>query len=219
MMDDITLADLGLKGKGDRRSSGAATICTQAIYESTHFDMVIFLLPKHARLPFHDHPGMTVFSKVLYGALNMVSCDWKTPLSVVELQELTTEQERLDELMAKQTKDPQPYEPSAVSSRPLFSREVQLRANTILTTESPTFILRPDFANIHSFEARSDCAVLDVLMPPYDEEAGRDCHYFELLSPNGTLSRREEVYLRQVALHSSVVIQRSEYRGSMVRPR
>ncbi|EOD25801.1 hypothetical protein EMIHUDRAFT_100725 [Emiliania huxleyi CCMP1516] len=64
----------------------------------------------------------------------------------------------------------------------LFPRGVRLplhdHRETILTPESPTFALRPDFANIHSFEALADTAVLDLQLPPYDDRKGRDCHYF-----------------------------------------
>lgn len=59
-------------------------------------------------------------------------------------------------------------------------RAARRRADTVLTTEAPTFVLRPSFANIHSFEALSACAVLDVVMPPYDDDLGRPCRYFAL---------------------------------------
>ena len=34
--------------------------------------------------------------------------------------------------------------------------------------------------NIHQFDALQDTAIFDVLSPPYDDLAGRSCHYYEL---------------------------------------
>jgi cysteamine dioxygenase len=43
----------------------------------------VFLLPQGASMPLHDHPGVTVFSKLLVGSAHVVSHDWvRPPLAV-----------------------------------------------------------------------------------------------------------------------------------------
>ncbi|TYZ58476.1 hypothetical protein PybrP1_007994 [[Pythium] brassicae (nom. inval.)] len=47
----------------------------QHIWEDDQFSMGIFILPPGASIPLHDHPEMSVISRVLYGSLHVRSCD------------------------------------------------------------------------------------------------------------------------------------------------
>ena len=91
-------------------------------------------------------------------------------------------------------------------------------ANTIITPETPTFVLRPDFANIHAFHAIGEVVVLDVLLPPYDEEHGRDCHYLAPAPASGGSGAPDDSvrHLCVVAAPPELVIRAGEYRGPPV---
>jgi hypothetical protein len=46
------------------------------IHDDAAMTIGIFQLPPGARMPLHDHPGMTVFSRLLYGTLHVRAYDW-----------------------------------------------------------------------------------------------------------------------------------------------
>ena len=211
-LDALTCADLCVDPSPSTAASGSAppVITTQSVYESDAFDIVVFVFPANAAIPLHDHPAMTVFSKVLYGALAMVSFDWAAPPSVAELDAFTREQARLEELAAGAP--PTPDGRGGGAPAPLPPRPAVQRADTILTPEAPTAVLRPTFANIHAFRATTHTAVVDVLLPPYDEANGRDCHYFERAPPDAGGAVR----LRASAAPEDLVIRRGTYRGPRI---
>lgn len=213
LAEQLDCADLGLKLPKCLRQSRAATsssaqiIHTQMIFSSPQLELVIFLFPAGARIPLHDHPNMYVFSKVMYGSLAMQSFDWASerPPAPNELDALSDEQE---ELLAA-------GRPVSGSQCAFAARQV---ADTILNPEAPTMLLKPSFANIHAFQAQTECAVLDLLMPPYDCDVGRECHYFAADETAGETAsaKQHRAQLRVIAAPPDLHIRKASYAGPKV---
>ncbi|CAN1845136.1 Plant cysteine oxidase 2 [Linum perenne] len=119
----------------------------------------IFCLPPSAVLPLHNHPGMTVFSKLLFGTMHIKSYDW-----VADAEEQNPEGK-------------QEYPIPRVQSPKV--RLAKVKANSNFTAPCDTSILYPaEGGNMHCFTAVTACAVLDVLGPPYNDAEGRHCQYY-----------------------------------------
>ena len=70
LMDSVTLTDLGLNNKN--LESINRSFCMH-IVETNNFHVSIFIIPRNSKLPLHDHPNMSVLSKVIKGTLKMKS--------------------------------------------------------------------------------------------------------------------------------------------------
>jgi len=68
---------------------------------------------------------------------------------------------------------------------PEGSCRASLHSDSILGPEAVTYGLAPDEGNVHQLEGIEDSAFLDVLFPPYDTWAGRDCTYFAREADDG----------------------------------
>ena len=212
LMEQITPTDLGLHPTPSqgKQTDGPYIIRTQTVHESPAFDIVVFLFPAGAAIPLHDHPGMTVLSKVLYGTVGMRSFDWLEPPTRAQLEEWSLEQEEMEK------HDTQAQGPMGGAEGRPAPRSALRRGETVLTPEAPTFLLRPRFCNIHAFEAAGECAVLDVLLPPYDDATGRDCHYFEAAAPSEQAQQSDVTMLRLIPEPANLVIRGAAYKGPAV---
>ncbi|KAG5035279.1 hypothetical protein JHK87_010189 [Glycine soja] len=115
------------------------------------YQMCIFCFPTSSVIPLHDHPGMTVFSKLLYGSLHVKAYDWVEPPCIIESKEPGYAQVRL----------------------------AKLAVDKVLNAPCDTSVLYPKHGgNLHCFTAVTPCAMLDILTPPYGEEEGRRCTYY-----------------------------------------
>ncbi|KAL6518905.1 hypothetical protein OROHE_017658 [Orobanche hederae] len=161
VLDGMTQADLGLRPDMLFFSKDQAPIITyMQILECDQFSIGIFCLPPTSVIPLHNHPGMTVFSKLLFGTMHIKSCDWSN--DVDNNIDRTTEN----------AIDPK-------SGRPDGLRLAKIKVNSEFTAPCKTSILYPsEGGNMHRFTAKSACAVLDVLGPPYCDPEGRHCQYY-----------------------------------------
>ncbi|KAG7378618.1 hypothetical protein PHYPSEUDO_009828 [Phytophthora pseudosyringae] len=140
------------------------------LWESDTIDIGIFFMPPNSSIPLHNHPGMSVVTRVLYGAATVTSYDI---LSDTEAQTLEAGSEIVYEDATFSSDAVNPEKGSVSWAR--VSRQGQFGQDT-------TTWLDPRRFNLHNIQASSDigCAMLDIMVPPYDN-ANRDCHHFEIL--------------------------------------
>ncbi|XP_048235902.1 plant cysteine oxidase 2-like [Ricinus communis] len=155
LLDKMKPEDVGLSSALQFFQPKTAVKCTPrvtttTIYKCDKFSLCIFFLPATAVIPLHNHPGMTVFSKLLLGTMHIKSYDWVSPPSADE-----------------------PVQPSNL-------RLAKLVTESVFEAPCNTSVLYPTTGgNIHQFTAITPCAVLDVLGPPYSKEDGRDCSHYK----------------------------------------
>lgn len=214
LLDTIGPADVGLKEEqsDDDRGHGffglsrlnrvarwAQPITYLDVYECDSFTMCIFCFPTSAVIPLHDHPGMTVFSKVLYGSLHVKAYDWVEPAQIQD------------------SKGP--------SSFPV--RLAKLAVDEVLTVPCETSVIYPQSGgNLHCFTAVTPCAVLDILSPPYREAAGRKCTYyhdypyltFSARNGTGIIKGEEDNYawLAEIETPDDLYMRQGKYAGPAI---
>jgi cysteamine dioxygenase len=121
--------------------------------------MGIFVFPPHSKIPLHDHPGMCVLSRVLYGSLHRLSLD----------------------LPRNQPQTSWWKGPRRSASHSSNTRRIAYQ-NRIDHLQAPgVTVLYPFEGNLHEFVAGAHgAAVLDVLLPPYDAGHNRDCTFYHI---------------------------------------
>ncbi|WMV17451.1 hypothetical protein MTR67_010836 [Solanum verrucosum] len=164
VLDTMAGADVGLRPNipyfKSIRYDRPPTITYLHLHECDKFSIGIFCLPPSAVIPLHDHPGMTVFSKLLFGEMHIKSYDW------------------VDNLPAEPTPLAKPLD-NGLGDSTTGIRLAKVKMNSAFRAPCKTSILYPaDGGNMHCFTAKTACAVLDVLGPPYCDPEGRHCQYY-----------------------------------------
>jgi len=110
----------------------------------------IFQLPAGTRIPLHNHPGMNVLSRLLWGTLHVKAYDWVPGSREAEGPEGMSRAAQL------------------------------VMDSTLTAPHAEPLVLYPDAGgNKHEFTALTPCAVLDLLLPPYAPPDGWDCTYYQ----------------------------------------
>ncbi|CAJ1366834.1 unnamed protein product [Effrenium voratum] len=164
-LDVLTGADLGVSQLDSARIRSRSGVAYQEIYCGSDMTICIFTLKKGAQIPAHDHPGMHVFGRLLYGQMRVKSWD------------LTGD-------------DGEGHPETLEENKPL---EAYYYGEEVVGPTPATYGLAPEEGNIHQIEALEDCAFFDILTPPYKPGGGRDCSYFDTtdadLQPGGAFLR------------------------------
>ncbi|MCD7455433.1 hypothetical protein HAX54_028120 [Datura stramonium] len=126
------------------------------LHECNKFSIGIFYLPPSGVIPLHNHPGMTVFSKLLAGTMHAKSYDWVKDHDHKFIHCKGREQQESGMRLAK------------------------VHVDAELSAPCNTSVLFPESGgNLHCFKALTHCILLDVLGPPYSESEGRHCTYYQ----------------------------------------
>mmetsp|Transcript_20316 Transcript_20316/g.34922 ORF Transcript_20316/g.34922 Transcript_20316/m.34922 type:complete len:407 (+) Transcript_20316:97-1317(+) len=186
------------------------------------YSVGIFVFPPNTEIPLHDHPGMVVISRVLYGVLQVQSFD-----VIPENANSTDHDDNSDHKKSCNDTPANSFTsrpPSSIRSsfnkiKSFVSRaisspdgEAETRADSVLRVkpnlkpmgvQDPSIdggnansrppvlsapsvtCLYPHEGNCHSFMAGPDgAAVIDVLLPPYDNDEDRDCTFYAHEDPD-----------------------------------
>eukprot|EP01017_Pseudomicrothorax_dubius_P044654 TRINITY_DN7569_c0_g1_i4.p1 TRINITY_DN7569_c0_g1~~TRINITY_DN7569_c0_g1_i4.p1 ORF type:complete len:279 (+),score=50.00 TRINITY_DN7569_c0_g1_i4:721-1557(+) len=158
-MNEVTLADFGTDGTSVSRMLKPDQIVQMSLVDSEFLTIGLLMMPAGAVIPLHDHPGMTVTTKILCGEVERISCD----LVDVKKQFEFHQEDMMD------------IEDDFAS----FNLVEGIFKSLNLLREGDIFQLTPLHNNIHSFSAISACVVLDVLTPNYDEKF-RFCNFYNM---------------------------------------
>lgn len=192
----------GVRGRHSISARWAPPISYLHLYECEGFSMGIFCLPTSAVIPLHNHPGMTVLSKLLYGSMHVKAYDW------------VTHDDRLN----------------GNASMPRVAKLVVDKI--LSAPCETAILYPSTGGNIHAFTAVTPCAVLDVLAPPYSASAGRHCTYYreyltaplpgaeaEMLSDHEAEENDQGYsWLEEFQPPDDFVVHRGVYRGPRIVP-
>ncbi|EOY27982.1 Uncharacterized protein TCM_029683 [Theobroma cacao] len=209
------------------------------LHECDRFSIGIFCMPPSSIIPLHNHPGMTVLSKLLYGSLHAKSYDWLDLPGHADLSQGVKEMKLFKTVTLLQNE--LIIMVASISKCILWvfsdkvgigcfaddvARPAKLVRNCEVTAPSGATILYPTTGgNIHCFKALTPCALFDVLSPPYSSEDGRHCSYFRRIPQRNLegvdqlcgVNPSEVAWLEEIQPPENFVVRRGQYRGPIIR--
>jgi len=156
-------------------------IAFSPVFEDRWVSIGLFYLGRGATLPLHNHPGMTVFSRLLVGSLKQRSYDWVSQAFYEEARPRSRPTLAVLGAPARTPargprRCPPPTRPSPQPVAPGKTRPARLVQNVTVAAPA-TCVLHPTRGNIHALAALEPAVFLDVLAPPYRSQ-DRECTYY-----------------------------------------
>ncbi|CAJ1930741.1 unnamed protein product [Cylindrotheca closterium] len=154
------------------------------------YSIGIFVFAPYGRIPLHDHPDMCVLSRVLYGDLERRSLDLARLDEDVMDHSKSGRRNWMSNFFGRENNTTQQALPKG-TKRAFKNHVDHLKAPQVTA-------LFPYEGNLHEFVAGPNgAAVLDVLLPPYDNTQNRDCTFYEIreTDPGRKPSGKEPCYV------------------------
>nr|CAB3488271.1 unnamed protein product [Digitaria exilis] len=195
IMDTIGPNDVGVRDDvrffnqmNIRRLQNPPVITTKTIYECNNFKIAAFFIPYGGVMPLHDHPSMTVFSKVIIGAARMKAYDWVLPRVLWRSGPWMLAEKVRDHVVT-----------SALPTWVLFP-DAGGNMHRFVAEEV------------------DHCMFLDVLTPPYAPPEQRRCAYYEEHSSDVVSGgqRRQVTWLKEIPQPSNLMIVELPFRGPLI---
>ena len=146
------------------------------VHAEEDFSVGAFVMDAGACIPLHDHPGMSVVMRCLFGACRVVGYDF--------------EDDDFDDRLRllRGNGGGASYGVRLACDKVLKASALDVQSSS---SWPPAHVLHPDSGgNVHSLTALSPCAIFEVQTPPYAVGRGRDCHYFEICDGSDDLVRQ-----------------------------
>lgn len=161
-LERVQASDFGIGPDICQQLPPSAAVGYIEVGQTREVTLCVFVLKKGASLPLHDHPGMHVFGRLLFGRMLAVSFDLE-PLP-----------------HPPAPASPLPPTPEGFPPAPPAAprRHARVYETEVYGPEPRTYSLSPSAGNLHYLEALEDCCFFDVVTPPYDASQGRDCTYY-----------------------------------------
>lgn len=175
----LSLTDLPKSVQDLETQIGPKDLVTVSLFWNDYVGIGLLLLGEEAEMPCHDHPAMTVTTKVLKGEIQQTNFD------IVDLREQFDLARVPSRGCCCGVGEPSPRarESDRMIAEKPAPRMIEAKVTTIETLrENDIFNLTPVAHNLHKFQARQRTVLLKVLIPNYDSQF-RFCNFYKVPEP------------------------------------